>query len=379
MARTRQEICALASKKVGSASKNLHQSNAVVGLDGFVDAIIAVVDKRYDYERFDAVATIGDLGAKITRAAGASSNYELVVKQLKLGGNGPIMANALATAGLAITYIGALGESVIHPVFKELQDRATVYSVCEAGHTDALEFNDGKIMLGKYTQLSDMNWRNLVKCVGLEKLIQIFDKSQLIAMANWTMLPFMSEIWTNLQKEVFPKLSGSKRFMFVDLADPEKRTAADILAALELLKGFQKQVDVTLGLNLKESGEIAEVLKIHVPDDAEGAIEQTAAAIRQKLDIACVVIHPRGGAAAAVQGQSARFAGPFVEKPKISTGAGDHFNAGFCVGRVLGLELAECLCCGTATSGYYVRHAQSPTAEQLAQFIAKLPEPQSGK
>ena len=71
------------------------------------------------------------------------------------------------------------------------------------------------------------------------------------------------------------------------------------------------------------------------------------------------------------------FAGPFVQQPKISTGAGDHFNAGFCLGRVLGFGLEESLCTGVATSGYYVRTAESPTAQQLAEFIAELPPPQA--
>jgi sugar/nucleoside kinase (ribokinase family) len=65
-----------------------------------------------------------------------------------------------------------------------------------------------------------------------------------------------------------------------------------------------------------------------------------------------------------------------VKEPKISTGAGDHFNAGFCLGRVLGLSLEESLCTGVGTSGYYVRTAISPTAAQLAEFIANLPAPE---
>ena len=99
--------------------------------------------------------------------------------------------------------------------------------------------------------------------------------------------------------------------------------------------------------------------------------------IREELKLSCVVIHPRRGAAAAIEGESASFAGPFVQQPKISTGAGDHFNAGFCLGRVLGFSLSESLCVGVATSGYYVRHAESPTASQLAEFIAELPPPQA--
>ena len=67
----------------------------LVGLDGFVDEIIAVVDKRHDFGRFEPMRTIGHLGHRILGAAGNSSNLELVTKQVKLGGNGPIMAGAV--------------------------------------------------------------------------------------------------------------------------------------------------------------------------------------------------------------------------------------------------------------------------------------------
>ena len=74
---------------------------------------------------------------------------------------------------------------------------------------------------------------------------------------------------------------------------------------------------------------------------------------------------------------SAGFAGPFVQSPLISTGAGDHFNAGFALGQLLELPLEQVLCLGTATSGYYVRHAASPAAGELAAFLEALPNPES--
>jgi sugar/nucleoside kinase (ribokinase family) len=88
------------------------------------------------------------------------------------------------------------------------------------------------------------------------------------------------------------------------------------------------------------------------------------------------VVHPRSGAAAATATASAKIAGPFIKQPKISTGAGDHFNAGFALGQVLGLTLEESLCSGVGTSGYYVRSGISPTAMQLAEFVNQLPSPQ---
>jgi sugar/nucleoside kinase (ribokinase family) len=322
------------------------------------------------------VKTIEALADKFREASGKSGNYELVVKQRKLGGNGPIMANALACAGIDVTYIGCLGFPKIDPVFEEFARCAKVISIAEPGHTDALEFEDGKLMFGKHQTLGDVNWDNLVNRVGRDQLKQLLGGSQLIGMLNWTMLPHMSRIWAKLLDEVIPNHERHERKLFVDLADPEKRTHGDILDALRLLSRFQDQVDVILGLNLKESTEIADVLGLPGAADPEGAIEENAKAIRQELKLSCVVIHPRRGAAAATEDASARFAGPFVKQPKISTGAGDHFNAGFCLGRVLGFSLEESLCCGVATSGYYVRTAESPTAAQLAEFTEQLPSPQ---
>jgi sugar/nucleoside kinase (ribokinase family) len=374
---TREQISSLTSKKLSEKASSLKSIKAMVGLDGFVDEIIAVVDKRHDGGKFEPIKTIDRFGAKITACAGESSNYELVVKQRKLGGNGPIMANALASAGLDVTYVGNLGYPNLDPVFHDFAKKAKVISIAEPGHTDALEFEDGKLMLGKHETLHDVNWDNLLSRVGRENLKKILDGSQLIGMVNWTMLPNMSRIWAKLLDEVIPHNERHQRKLFIDLADPEKRTASDILEALKLLSRFQDQVDVILGLNLKESLEVADVLGLAGRSDPEAAIEENAKAIREKLNLFCVVIHPRRSAAAAVEDASAKFAGPFVQQPKISTGAGDHFNAGFCLGMLLGFNLEESLCTGVASSGYYVRTAESPTATQLAEFIAKLPPPQA--
>jgi hypothetical protein len=288
------------------------------------------------------------------------------------------MANALASFGMGVTYIGNLGYPTIDPVFEEFAKRANVISVAEPGHTDALEFSDGKLMLGKHESLKQVNWDNIISRVGKENLQKLVAGSKLIGMVNWTMLPHMSRIWAKLLDEVIPNIERHERKLFIDLADPEKRTHADILEAVKLLTRFQDQVDVILGLNLKEAGEIADVLGLPSAKDPEGAIEETAVAIRKELNLACVVIHPRRGAAAATETSSAKFQGPFVAQPKISTGAGDHFNAGFCLGRVLGFSLEESLCCGVGTSGYYVRTANSPSGKELADFIAELPPPQDG-
>jgi sugar/nucleoside kinase (ribokinase family) len=227
-----------------------------------------------------------------------------------------------------------------------------------------------------------VNWKNLVERVGRERLIDLMGRSRLVGIVNWTMLPNLSEIWEHLLEEIVPVLPEpsvegmGRRIFFVDLSDPEKRSPEDLRAALVLLAKFNRYMDVILGLNLKEAQQVARVLDVRAPDGAADA-ESAAQAIREKLDIHAVVVHPRSGAAGACVGESAWFAGPMVKDPEISTGAGDHFNAGFVAGRLLGMALEECLAMGTATSGYYVRHGQSPTRGQLAEFLERLPEAQA--
>jgi sugar/nucleoside kinase (ribokinase family) len=374
MSKMRAEIAHSVSTKLQMSHPK--KIRGVIGLDGFVDEIIAVVDKRYSVHNYDRIATITDFAARLAQAAGKSANLELVVKTQKLGGNGPIMANALAAIGLQLTYIGNLGFPQVHPVFKELAGRVEVLSLGEPAHTDALEFDDGKLMLGKLGAITDISWELILDRVGQNRLNTLLSECQLLGLVNWTMIPSMNDIWEQLLRHTLPNLQAGRRILFVDLADPEKRTREDVAAGLKLLSRMTRHLEVILGLNLKEAQQIAEVLHIRLAADVEAHLPQLAADIRSAVDVNTVVIHPRGGAAAATASEKGYFAGPFIQQPRISTGAGDHFNAGFCAGRLLGFELDEALCLGTATSGYYVRHAKSPTNRELAEFCKNLPQPE---
>ena len=198
-------------------------------------------------------------------------------------------------------------------------------------------------------------------------------------------MPGTDDAWRNMIDQFLgdmPEPTEGRRVIFVDLADPEKRTREDLREALDMCTGFGRHGDVLLGLNLKEAVQAAEVLDVDATGDPEAAIEPMAQAFRDALQLNAVVIHPRAAAAAAVMDRqsgsvvSASFAGPYVAQPKLSTGAGDNFNAGFCLGYLAGLDVEQMLCAATATSGYYVRHAGSPTLQQLADFCGDLPEPE---
>ena len=94
--------------------------------------------------------------------------------------------------------------------------------------------------------------------------------------------------------------------------------------------------------------------------------------ILKRTKVGNLVVHPVSYALAVNAKEAAVIEGPFTPKPLITTGAGDHFNAGFAIGRLLGLGLAHSLQLAVAASGFYVRHANSPNREQLVRFLQTL-------
>ena len=359
-------LASLAKKlKAFDASKQ----KVMVGLDGFVDLIIDVVDKRTGPEAYTRVETIADLGARISRASGLSSTLELVVRQEKLGGNGPIMANAMIEAGCAVTYIGSLGRPSVHPVFADMAKRCKAcHSLAAPGTTDALEFRDGKVMMGKHQSLKEVTYERMLEVVGKAQLKTIWEKSNLIALTNWTMLTAQTDIWRRLHKDMSGVKAPAGAILFTDLADPEKRAEKEIAEAVGFLKKFRSSHQVVLGVNQKESLEVGAALGMQF-DPAE--IEKNAVALRQALELDAVVIHPTRNAACATQKGSAIIDGPYCQNPKLTTGAGDNFNAGFCIGLLAGLEPVEMLAAGVSNSGYYVRSGKSATSKDLVGFVGQ--------
>ena len=355
-----------------SSRAKLAAAKVLVGLDGFVDTILHVVKTRESSTRYVRLAAMKDFAAKIAAAAGQSANVEMVTQMVKLGGNGPIMANALGSYGASVSYIGNLGAPNLHPVFADFVKAARVFSIAEPGYTDAVEFQDGKLMFGKHESLKDVSWTNLIKHLPEEKLAALFQESSLIALVNWTMLTQMPGIWQKIATRIAPQLTGPKRWLFIDLADPAKRSREDLTAALRQIARFEAHFRVVLGLNFHESEQVGAALDLKSPKESGDAVARHAALLREKLQIDTVVVHPTRFAAAADATGATHVTGPFTAQPKITTGAGDHFNAGFCIGRLLGFNLAMGLQLGVATSGFYVRNARSPKVPDLTRFLRTL-------
>jgi ketohexokinase len=388
---SRMELAHRAADALEGIDDNQVSLDSLVGFDGFVDSIIHVVNQRNsmvkdDYER---IRTIPEFAARCGSAANRSANLELVVRDTRFGGNGPLLSSALGSLGSSVTYIGAVSLeddwNTVDPIYQPFVDKcARVIPLCPPGRTDALEFDDGKIMLGKPESVQRATWERIKEIVGLENLIEMIDRVSLISVVNWTLVGGVEGIWQGLCDEVFPKLSADReRKMFIDLSDPAKRTDEDIVRAMKLIEQLQQCIPVTLGLNLAESGRVAGVIGVDVYDDEHNEtlatmVPNAASAIREKLGLDCVVIHQHTGAGAAdARGESHWFAGPYTRKPRISTGAGDHFGGGFSFAQMAGLDLGESLAAACGVAGAYVRDASSPSKARLIEFLRDLPVPEA--
>jgi hypothetical protein len=361
--------------------------SAFVGFDGFIDLILRPVATRRSMapDDFTPVRTMTEFADRVKAAAGKSTNIETVLHEARFGGNGPLMAGALANLGLAITYAGSVGTadplSPLDPVFVPFAQRCRrVVTLGPPSTTACYEFDDGKLMLNDRTNVQRVTREVLLKAFGLPGLLECLAPCRLLGLLNWSLMGGVADLLRFFTAELLPKLPphAEPRRVFIDLADPTPRSREDLLGALLTLRDMNRvpAVKVTLGLNLMEAEFVAAALELNVfksDDRTPNTVSEAAKQLRAAIDVDTVVIHPREGAAASTASEhSVWFDGPFCDKPKLSTGAGDHFNAGFAFAQTLGFPLDQSLALATATSGLYVREAESPTPKSLSAFLRSL-------
>lgn len=361
---TRSRLAALLRTHTGP------MPSVTLGFDGFVDEMIHLVDTRHSLSNYDAVPTIAAFGEQVSRSAGHSSLREIVVTAVHPGGCTINMGDGLAALGIPVDAFASLGEPP-HPAFAGVtrRFRSTHSWACDPGRTLAFEFADGKSMFSSVTQLAEFTPERVAHHLASGHYATACSQAQVIALTDWTLYPHMSTVWKLLQAEVYSRLTHRPSF-FIDLVDPSSRSTGDIGVMLSLLAGFESSGPVTLGLNGNEANVLARVLGLpscdHTNADTTPAL---AEALRDRLQISEVVIHHIRSASAALAGTRATVRTPYCPRPLKSTGAGDRFNAGYVLGLLLGLGPEYRLACACGTSGFFVRHARSPSREELATML----------
>jgi sugar/nucleoside kinase (ribokinase family) len=152
----------------------------------------------------------------------------------------------------------------------------------------------------------------------------------------------------------------------VDLSDCSRRSPEAIQEALDLLNDFARHANLILSLNRNESGILYRVLK-HKEPGAD--LPATANELFEQMNLQQLVIHSAKEVIATDGSATFRAETFYTPEPLISTGAGDHFNAGYAVARLLELDLETSVWLANAVSGFYIRTAISPQPTDIIQFL----------
>lgn len=340
-------------------------TRGICGFDGFVDTFIRVT----------APETLAEFGRRSTAAAGISTSFPVVHGQDKFGGNGPLLANALhdLLAGSAeITYIGALGDREVQPIFQRAlgPKMRRIVTLAEPAHSDCLEFTDGKIMLSDLGPCAQVTWERVLERVGAASLDTLLRESGFVAAVNWGKLVNVGTVWENLAARLGALGEPAKRVLFfMDLAEFQQRPDADRRALAATIARITAQCRTMLSFNLKEAWDMADLFGGGFQGRKSPAdVMALARTLKGHLDVDCVIVHPNDGAACATARACVYVPGPYCRSPLISTGAGDHFGAGALGAALRGEDETGVLLTGVLTSGYFVRSGVSPSLAQVSRM-----------
>ena len=342
---------------------------AFVGFDGYVDFLYRVIRERSQKGKVP-YADITQFGQDVLGRAGISGGFELEKLSVRAGGNGPLMAAALAALGVEVDCVGSLGLPAIDPAFAALSSSCHLHSVASTATTVALEFGDGKLMLGDTEALETLDWKKVVSAIGLDKIRAMAQGADLLALVNWANLAKGTELWQGFLDEVLAKAprSASGPRIFFDLADLARCGQAETLGLLKLLGRFKAHGEVFLGMNENEAWQLAE--KLGLERSAYPSLDALGTAILKHVDVDCLVIHPRSCAVVFQGGKVSTVPGRVVSQVLLSTGGGDNFNAGFCVGLLHGLSGHDAASLAVLVSSSYVENGRSPSKADLLKLLA---------
>jgi hypothetical protein len=347
--------------------KNYIDKNAAIGFDGFVDKIYRPISSQ-ENENINYYKTINDFGDRIKKAAGLSCDIDIKLESIQPGGNTPLFANSLGRLGINTDCISPIDE--YEEIFnKYISKNCNIYSIGKPALSFVLEFFDGKIMLGDTHTFKDIDYSTIINKVG-DKIYDILHNYELISMVNWSHFDNMTLIWEkiiNYLNRNQDKANKKEQTLFIDLADTNSRSIKDIKKMLNLLNVFRNYYRVILGLNENEARDLGN--KLMTSNFKE--ITNVGKYLVSSGFVDEVVIHPVAEAYLINKSKTIKVTVLKVEKPVLTVGGGDNFNAGFSWGILNNLTDQESLILGTVNARLFVEKGSSSSVNDLYNYISK--------
>lgn len=357
-------------RRIRENENGLQNKTVTAGFDGFIDTIVRIIKDKKEGAPSTYFSHKHEFANYILEKEGASFSVEMEQLGIKLGGNMPIMANALGRIGINVNCIGALGYPHVHPVFETFPARCRFYSFADPGTSTNVEFEDGKILMGNMGELNTSGWSVIKDRIGIDTLINLYSQSDLLSIVNWSEIDASTNIWKGILSDILPRYQAKHRqIAFFDLSDCSKRSREVIREALDLIPEFSQHARVIVGLNKNEAGLIHHAFFDTAPGDD---LEQTGKSIFERLPVDTLLLHS-SRQATAINSSGVYTADTFfVSQPLLSTGAGDNFNAGFVSGLLLNLDIEDAITVANAVAALYISTGISPQISDVTHFLEQL-------
>jgi hypothetical protein len=345
--------------------ETLGGDSVAFGFDGVVDTVREIIDERQDGAEYTPVTELAAVGDRIQESVDikSSATFEWTEEATRTGGHVCHLTRALGTLEYEPTMIGTLGEP-IDPVFRDEFERYPKVSIGQPGQTDAVEFDDGKLMLTQPGDYRTLDWETLCDCIDVADLAERIDGRRLLGLGYWSVTPSFPDLLDGLREELWPLLSSPPEHVLADPADLRHVPPADLRGGASAFAALDDVVEVTVSANRSECQVIASVFG----DDVD-EFEETVQVAREALGVHRFVGHGVDRSASSTATETASIAVPTVENHVLTTSAGDHFNAGLAVGLLTDVDEDAALVLGNSLAGWFVRNGTGPTRDQLRTFV----------
>ncbi|WP_129113749.1 PfkB family carbohydrate kinase [Halegenticoccus tardaugens] len=346
---------------------SLAERKVAFGFDGVIDRVRTAVATRAGPEEYERMGTLEEFGTRIVDAAAldTSCSIEWFSERKRAGGHTAHLGRAMERLGHRPTIVGTYG-SPPRETFTREYDRTRLVSLGEAPVTDAIEFDDGKVLLSETRRLANLDWEGISSVVGLNSLAASVDRTELLGLGYWATIPRMPTIWTGLREELWPRLRDPPRRVLVDPADIRRLSTETLTQGIASLRALDDVVPITVSTNRAEALRLANLGGSNVDETQIGDV---TAALHATLGVSEVVVHAVTEAAMVNDEGRWRISIPREPQPTITTSAGDHFNAGLLVGKLAAVDGGAQLAVGSAVAGWFVRNGAPPTYDELRDFL----------
>ncbi|WP_410766353.1 hypothetical protein [Haloferax sp. DFSO60] len=338
----------------------------VFGFDGYIDRVREVVSERQSATEFDRVSTLDAFADRVNSSIEAESSlsFEWIQRGVRTGGHVSHLARAFGEFGFDPAIVGCLGHPPEDPFIEEFGE-FTLESIGSPGYTDAVEFTDGKLMLTEIGTLMTLDWDAIESRVGIDRLAELIDGSDLFGMGYWSEMPELPDVARGLREELWPTLSDPPETLLLDPGDLRKRESDVVAEGVEQVSNLDDVVDVAVSANRYETRYLAQL--VGAPESDFVAESQAAF---EHLGVTRFVGHGIDAAHLVDANGLASVQVPRTDDPVLTTSSGDHFNAGLALGHILGLDPHEMLVLGNAVAGHFVRNGTPPTYLEIRNFVS---------